>query len=192
MTKLEGIAREVASREGCELYDLEFVGSGQGRILRVYIDKTPGPVGIEDCSNVSKGLNLLLDVEDLIPGDNYYLEVSSPGLERELKRPEHFARAVGEKIWLKLKRSAGQIFGEGLEAKAVIGAKQITVPVLAADAEGIDIDLETQKLRLTWEDIDKAKMVFEFVTGEKKQLNPNLKKNLKTNLKTKSEKKKKR
>ena len=85
LEKIEKIAQEIAEREGCVLYDLENIGSGKGRILRVYIDKDTG-VGIEDCSNVSKGLNLRLDVEDIVPGEMYNLEVSTPGLDRHLKK----------------------------------------------------------------------------------------------------------
>ena len=75
LEKVEKLAQEVAEREGCILYDVENSGSGKGRILRIYIDKEGG-VGIEDCSNVSKGLNLMLDVEDIVPGAMYVCIIS--------------------------------------------------------------------------------------------------------------------
>src|SRR5262245_53641529 len=68
-------AEEVAVREGCRLYDMEL----RDRTLRAFIDRTPGGVSVDDCANVSRGLNLRLDVEDAIPGGRYELEVSSPG-----------------------------------------------------------------------------------------------------------------
>lgn len=105
--KVARMASEVAAREGCEIYDFDFVGGSNNRSLRVFIDKVtpegakcPG-VSIEDCSNVSRGLNLLLDVDDVIPGGAYNLEVSSPGLERPLRTAAHFKRAVGQRAFVK-------------------------------------------------------------------------------------------
>lgn len=95
-------AREVAEREGCQLYDLEF-HDGPGRSLRVFIDKAGG-VGVDDCANVSRALNLRLDVEDIIQS-GYDLEVSSPGLDRKLTAKWHFEAAVDQVI--KIKYSAG-------------------------------------------------------------------------------------
>lgn len=169
LTKLEALASEVATREGCELYDLEFLGTGQGRTLRVFIDKAEGPVGIEDCSNVSKGLNLILDVEDIIPGEAYNLEVSSPGLERDLKRVSHFTRVVGEKIWVRLSRSLGQILGEDLPVPAFHAAKQLNVRLTGADEAGIQVELEEKTIRIPWAEIEKGKLVFEYATNEKPQ-----------------------
>jgi ribosome maturation factor RimP len=91
------LAEEVATREGCRLYDLEFVGQ---RILRIYIEKMTGGASLDDCVNVSRGLNLMLDVEDPIPGGRYELEVSTPGLERRLTQLWHFEKAVGERVRL--------------------------------------------------------------------------------------------
>jgi ribosome maturation factor RimP len=98
INRITKIAEEVAAREGCKIYDIEFIGAGKGRTLRVYLDKENG-VGIDECSNVSRGLNLMLDVEDVIPGGAYNLEVSSPGLERYLKKPSHFQVVIGKKIF---------------------------------------------------------------------------------------------
>lgn len=103
MDQIRRLADEVAAREGCRLYDLEFVG---GRILRIYIEKmTEGGATLEDCVNVSRGLNLMLDVEDPIPGGRYELEVSTPGLERKLTQLWHFEKAVGVKVRLANKPS---------------------------------------------------------------------------------------
>lgn len=105
--RLRELSEQVAAREGCRLYDLEFVGGskGRGRVLRVYIDKPNTTVGVDDCANVSRGLNLLLDVEDAMPGGAYVLEVSSPGLERPLRQPWHFKEAVGKNVQVKLEQA---------------------------------------------------------------------------------------
>jgi len=104
MEQIRQFADEVAAREGCRLYDLEF----RDRTLRVFIDRAAGGVSIDDCANVSRGLNLRLDVEDVIPGGRYELEVSSPGLERKLTQPWHFTSAVGQTVQLRYRNEEGQ------------------------------------------------------------------------------------
>ncbi len=112
MEQIRQYAEEVAVREGCRLYDLEFVDGG-GRILRVFIDKAQGGVSIDDCANVSRGLNLRLDVEDVIPGGRYELEVSSPGLDRKLTQLWHFEGAVGRTVQVRFRDEAGMRTSEG-------------------------------------------------------------------------------
>lgn len=80
---------------GFELIELEYI-SGQRAVLRMYID-APGGVLVEDCERVSRYVSGVLDVEDPVPGQ-YALEVSSPGLDRPLVRPEHFERFVGHEV----------------------------------------------------------------------------------------------
>jgi ribosome maturation factor RimP len=106
MQQIRQFAEEVAAREGCLLYDLEFF-DGPGRTLRVFIDKDSGGVGVEDCANVSRGLNLRLDVEDIIPGGRYELEVSSPGLDRKLTQAWHFEKALGQTVQVKYRAEDG-------------------------------------------------------------------------------------
>ena len=106
LEQIRRFAEDVASREGCLLYDLEF-RDGPGRTLCVFIDKSPGGVSIDDCANVSRGLNLRLDVEDVIPGGAYDLEVSSPGLDRKLTQAWHYPVAVGKTVRLKYRDEDG-------------------------------------------------------------------------------------
>lgn len=108
LEQIRKFAEEVATREGCVLYDLEF-REGPGRALRVFIDKEAGGVGVEDCVNVSRGLNLRLDVEDIIPGGHYDLEVSSPGLDRKLTQLWHFEKATGQTVQIKYGDEAGAV-----------------------------------------------------------------------------------
>lgn len=116
--RITQLASEIAQREGCELYDLEVVGGGGNRIVRVTIDRESG-VSIDDCSNVSRGLNLILDVEDIIPGGAYQLEVSSPGIERGLRTPRHFQRAIGQRVQIKTFETLGAL-------KALVALEQPT------------------------------------------------------------------
>ena len=97
--KIREIADRVAQSSGLEVVDLELLGGGKARMLRVYIDK-PGGVTHEDCANFSREAGTIFDVEDAVPGSQYTLEVSSPGLDRKLSKPEDFQRFVGSLVKL--------------------------------------------------------------------------------------------
>jgi ribosome maturation factor RimP len=113
LEKVREIGARVAQSYGLELVDVEFTGGAgkQGRNLRVTIEKI-GPaadrgtgetqaeagVTLEDCANVSREMSTILDVEDPVPGGEYMLEVSSPGLDRKLTRREEFERFVGRRV----------------------------------------------------------------------------------------------
>ena len=88
------IAERVATPKGIEIVDVEMRGHGNQRLLRIYIDKPEG-VSHGDCEFVSKNVGTILDVADVVPSGSYTLQVSSPGLERPLKRPRDFARFLG-------------------------------------------------------------------------------------------------
>ncbi len=98
VTRVWELAAPLVKGEGMEIVDIEFrhEGSRGGRVLRLYLDKEGGP-SVDDLSGVSRQLSELLDTHDAVPGA-YTLEVSSPGINRPLKRPEHFARFVGKRI----------------------------------------------------------------------------------------------
>lgn len=94
------IAGRVAASSGLELVDVELLGGGKGRMLRITIDKASG-VTHEDCANLSREVGTILDVEDAVPGGSYLLEVSSPGLDRPLFRLADYERFVGSLVKLK-------------------------------------------------------------------------------------------
>jgi ribosome maturation factor RimP len=102
VTKVTEIAERVARSEGLEIVDVELRGGGSKRLLRIYIDK-PGGVSHADCELVSQQVGTILDVEDVIPGGRYTLEVSSPGLERKLAKAKDFERFVGHKARVTLR-----------------------------------------------------------------------------------------
>jgi|ERR1700722_2814943 len=106
--KLREIAERVAGSSGLEVVDLEVLGSGKHRTLRVFIDR-PGaapspnhPDGVthEDCSSFSREYGTIIDVEDAVPGGSYVLEVSSPGLDRKLTKGKDFERFRGHRVKL--------------------------------------------------------------------------------------------
>ena len=96
--KLQGIVEPIVRSEGLFLLELELVGAGAGRILRLYVD-SPGGVSLEDCARVSRQAGDVLDVEDLIDR-RYRLEVSSPGLDRKLKYAREFELFAGRQARL--------------------------------------------------------------------------------------------
>jgi len=98
--KITQLLTPVLEAQGVTLYDLEFIKEGGSKILRLYIDKPEG-IDLNDCERVSRAAEIELDIHDPIP-TAYYLEVSSPGIERKLSKPEHFERYVGHKIAIKL------------------------------------------------------------------------------------------
>ena len=97
--RAEELLKPIATANGCEIYDVEYVKEGSDWYLRAYIDKEGG-VSINDCEAVSRAFSDRLDEEDFI-SDAYILEVSSPGLGRTLKKDRHFEKSIGEEVELK-------------------------------------------------------------------------------------------
>ena len=126
-----------------EVYDLTFGGG----VLRIIVDK-PGGVGLDEVADASKVVSRLLDDHDVVPG-RYTLEVTSPGLERPLRRPEHYARAVGETVSVKL--------GPHIDAP-----RRIEGVLMGSDHDGITIDDRGVHRRAAYADISKARTVFEW------------------------------
>jgi ribosome maturation factor RimP len=93
LDRIRDAAERAARTAGVEIVDVEWK-IGKQRFLRVYIDK-PGGISHRDCEAVSEQLGVLLDVEDLVPGPRYILEVSSPGLDRKLTKAADFERFAG-------------------------------------------------------------------------------------------------
>lgn len=96
--KILEIVKNACTEKGVALYDLELKPTGHGRVLLVYITRLGG-VSINDCQSVSRMIEADLEAEDLIEG-RYILEVSSPGLERDLSKKTHFVSAINEQIKL--------------------------------------------------------------------------------------------
>mgnify|MGYP002711290491 CR=1 FL=1 len=149
----EAVEKLLESRleaEGMELVDVEYVRE-RNWILRIYIDKEGG-VDLSDCQEVSEKAGALLDEADLIP-DNYMLEVSSPGLDRVLKKDKDFIRYTGSDVDVKLFAPL-----EGTKTKA------LTARLLGLDGDG-SLLLETEKgekLTLKRDKISQVRLHFSF------------------------------
>lgn len=126
ITRVWQLAAPLAEGEGMEIVDIDFrhEGSRSGRVLRLYLDKEGGP-NMDDLSRVSRQLSELLDAQDTIDGA-YTLEVSSPGINRPLKKPAHFARFVGKRIRVRTRdlidgrRSFLGILGQVVEDSVIL------------------------------------------------------------------------
>jgi ribosome maturation factor RimP len=99
LDKVQEIAERVAQSSGLEVVEVELRGGGKARMLRIFIDK-PGGVTHDDCSNFSREVGTIFDVEEAVPGGTYLLEVSSPGLDRKLSKPADFERFTGSLVKL--------------------------------------------------------------------------------------------
>ena len=160
MVDVDTIAQELApavAELGLDLYDVELSGSGRARILRVRVDREGG-VDLDAIADATQAVSPLLDAPplDAVIAGPYALEVSSPGLERPLRTPAHFARAVGDTISVK---SRG---GDDHAARRVRGV------VTAADDSGFDLTLDDGGTeRIAYGDVTQARTVFEWGTEPK-------------------------
>ena len=99
-SKTEALLQPLMEKHNFVLVDVEYVKEGGNYYLRAYIDKEGG-ITINDCELISRALSDILDEKDFIP-DAYILEVSSPGLGRQLKKEKDFRRSLGEEVEIKL------------------------------------------------------------------------------------------
>ena len=118
--KTEKLLEPIMVKNNFELVDVEYVREGSNWFLRAYIDKEGG-FTVDDCELVSRELSELLDAKDFIP-DSYILEVSSPGLGRQLKKDKDFARSIGEDVEIKLYKAVKiQYKGKTISRKDLFG-----------------------------------------------------------------------
>lgn len=127
---------------GYSLWGIELISPGRRPTLRLYIDAESG-VDVDDCAQVSHQVSGVLDVEDPISGE-YTLEVSSPGVDRLLFRPEHYLAYVGEIIDIRLRLP-------------VDGRRRFKGPLLSADNEMIVVSVDDHEFELPLRSVDRAK-----------------------------------
>jgi ribosome maturation factor RimP len=147
-SKIEEIAQRVAQSEGLEVVEVEVKGGGAHRFVRISIDK-PAGITHADCELVSQQVGTILDVEDVVPGGSYTLEVSSPGVERKLVRPQDYQRFQGKKVKITLRDPvAGRRNWEGTLAGLEDGL--IRLEVERGDAVSFPFE-QVQKANLKFE-----------------------------------------
>ncbi len=129
---------------GCELWGLEYLTQGRYTTLRLFID-APAGVSLEDCEKVSRQVSSVMDVEDPIDGE-YTLEVSSPGMDRPLYTPAHYARYVGETVNVRLRMARD-------------GRRRFKGDIVKVDGDDVVITVEGKEILLPVDAIDKANIV---------------------------------
>ncbi len=162
--KVKELVAPICEREGCKLYDVESSGSKSSKVVKVYIEGLDSSVTIDQCANVSNSLSLLLDVEDIVPGGKYNLEVSSPGLERNLKEVWHYQSAINKTV--KVKTSTAYMPIEGPETKK--GVKLIQGQLSQVNDDSFVVEDNKKRLyKIDYTNVNKANVVFEFNNTKK-------------------------
>ena len=158
--RVREVVERVAASSGLEVVEVELRGGGKARMLRIVIDK-PSGVTHEDCANVSREVGTILDVEDVVPGGSYLLEVSSPGLDRKLLRAADYERFTGSLVKLTTRQpvSGNRHFEGRLES---FRDGRLTLDVTTARKKFRPADGTTQKLEIELANVEHANLVPEF------------------------------
>jgi ribosome maturation factor RimP len=153
--QIEAWAEEAARAHGLQLFDVESLKRGRW-IFRIYVDMPgeivpgEGGVNVDDCADVSRYVEAYMDADDRIP-ETYVLEVSSPGVERELKKPKHLKQAEGQKVQLVVREQ-------------VAGKNKVIGTLLSFD-DGVltlDIDEADEPVEVAWDTVKKAQLKYDF------------------------------
>jgi len=147
--QLVELIRPAVEAMGFEFVGLEYLSNPKNRLVRIYIDREPDGIGVEDCADVSREVSALLDVDDPVAG-HYSLEVSSPGLERPLFEPEHYRRFAGELAVVHLhapierrRKLTGTLLDASDEEVAIeVDGERVAVPLDAIRRAHLKPDLE--------------------------------------------------
>lgn len=143
--RVETLIKPTIEEIGYDLYDVEYAKEGKNYFLRIFIDKSEG-IDLQDCEKVNDAINDILDEADYIK-DQYFLEVSSPGVERVLRKDKHFEAQIGNEIYLKL-------------FKSVNGLKEIQGILEAFDGGVLTLNLDGDLIKIENKDIAVARTVF--------------------------------
>ncbi|MBV8115544.1 MAG: ribosome maturation factor RimP [Silvibacterium sp.] len=187
LDQIRATAQRVAASHGLDVVDIEYQGAGKSRLLRVYIEKNAegrarlaaeaaaageqnddqvpvehlSRVTHEDCQTFSRDFGTLLDVEDLVPGSEYTLEVSSPGLDRRLHRLEDYRRFTGSLVKVRtIEPVAGNRHWQGRLTGVSDHAITIDLSALKQKGKGKKANQETSEIEIS--NIEKANLVPEF------------------------------
>jgi len=141
--RVHELVAPIVEAESVELYDIEH----NGGILRIFVDHADG-IDIDVIKRISRSVSHILDETDPIPG-RYTLEVSSPGLERPLRTPDHYRRVIGSAVKVKTRPN-------------VEGDRRVEGELTAVDDDGFDVAVGDEVRRVAYSDVAKARTVFEW------------------------------
>lgn len=141
------MAAPIAEEKGCFIYDVEYIKEGGNWYLRVYVDREGG-ITIDECEAISRDLSALLDKDDPI-SQNYFLEVSSPGIERKLRQEEHFEMYKDEMLDIGLYKTQN-------------GSKTLYGKLLGLEGDLVVIETEGEVIKIRLNETTYVKLHFEF------------------------------
>ena len=145
--KVEQLIEKTINELGYELYDVEYAKEGKDYFLRIFIDKNEG-IDLNDCEKVNDAVNPILDAADYIK-EQYFLEISSPGIERHIRKEKHLKESIGKEINIKL-------------FKAIEKQKEVTGILKSFDEANIIIETETQELSIERKNISLMKLAYKW------------------------------
>lgn len=145
--KVEQLIEKTINELGYELYDVEYAKEGKDYFLRIFIDKNEG-IDLNDCEKVNDAVNPILDAADYIK-EQYFLEISSPGIERTLRKDKHLKQNIGEKVEIKL-------------FKPINKQKNIIGILKDYNAEQIEIEISEEVCKINRKNISVIKTVYEW------------------------------
>lgn len=148
--QVETLLEPIIYSLGYELYDVIYAKEGKDYYLRIFIDQKSG-IGIEDCEKVNEVIDPVLDEKDLIP-ESYYLEVSSPGLERLLRKEKHFLKNIGKEVMVKL-------------YKPMNGKREFIGVLKGFNNQKITLEIEKEMREFELKDTVSVNTVFDFEGG---------------------------
>ncbi|SES93929.1 ribosome maturation factor RimP [[Clostridium] polysaccharolyticum] len=154
--RAEALIEPIVAKNQFELVDVEYVKEGSNWFLRAFIDK-PGGITVDDCELVSREFSDLLDKEDFIE-DSYIMEVSSPGLGRQLKKDKDLKRSIGEEVEIKLYKGIKQ-----MRKNKEVSVKEFSGFLTAFDESTVTIELEDESaMELQRKDIAMIRLAIPF------------------------------
>lgn len=162
--KVQSLVQKTITDLGYQIYDVQYVKEGPQYFLRIFIEKADGDIQIEDCEKVSNAINSLLDEATYIK-EQYFLEVSSTGIEKVLRKDVHLQANLGEKVAIKLFRpiaiSKEEIMKNGKKKKPEV-TKELVGILKDFDKEAIYLTIDEEEMHIPRKEIVQIKTVFDW------------------------------
>lgn len=166
--RVEKLIKKPIEDLGYSLYDVQYVKEGQNYYLRVFIEKPEGSIDLNDCEKVNDGINDILDTANYIK-DQYYLEVSSTGLEKNLRRDEHLKQNIGSEVQVSLFKPIDFQTNESNDKnqnnkgkKKKTKNKEIVGKLHGFNADNIELELENRIIEIERKNISQIRTVFDW------------------------------
>lgn len=145
--KIESLVAPAVEALGMTLWGCEYIAAGKDSTLRIYIDRPKVGVTVEDCAKVSRQVSAIMDVEDPI-SSAYMLEISSPGMDRPLFKPEHYTDYVGQTVNVRAR-------------SAILGRRKFKGELIEVNQTQIVVEVDRESYEIPFSNIDKANLVVE-------------------------------